>query len=129
MHGFCGGGQMDVLQVQCPDGAADERKIAVRAPLGLGAGIGNQWTVGIVCKVKAASAVETFEGGVRVHPESGNQNGTVHHQLERAQFRRTIEDRLDERGFVRAAAFEDIAVQLRPCLAGNHDAGLRGGRG
>ena len=46
-----------------------------------------------------------------------------------APFRRTVEDALDERGVVGAAAFGHIAVEFGAGLAGDDDAGFRGGRG
>jgi hypothetical protein len=61
-----------------------------------------------------------------VNFESRNENRAVHEELERAELLRTVEDALDERRVVRAAAFGDIAVELRPRLAGDDDAGVLG---
>ena len=54
---------------------------------------------------------------------------TIHDELQRTELRRAVEDALDERRVIGAAAFGHIAVELRPRLAGDDDAGIRGWRG
>ncbi len=61
--------------------------------------------------------------------KSRDKDRAVHNELERAELRRTVEDALDERGVVRATALGDIAVEFGAGLAGDDDAGFRGGRG
>ena len=60
--------------------------------------------------------------------QAPHQDRAIDDQLQRAELRRAIEDALDERGVVGAAAFVDIAVEFCARLAGDDDAGICGRR-
>ena len=56
--------------------------------------------------------------------ESFDKDRAIHNELQRADLRCAVENALDERRIVGAAAFGDVTIELRARLAGDDDAGV-----
>ena len=106
--------------------AAEEGEIPIRPPFRLWRRIGDERTIGVVREIETAGSIQTFDGRVGVNLEPRDKDRPIHNELQRAEFWSPVEDALNERGVIRAAAFGHITVELRTRLAGDDDMGICG---